>query len=359
MSAEGRSRLHVDATGSRRPPGHASEAPLLQLVDLGLSFPTPRGAIRAVDGVSLTLRRRSTLGIVGESGSGKSALARAIVRIHPPGSVAQRGQILLEGRDLAALREAEMRCVRGREIAIVFQDPMSALNPVKKIGKQIAETVDRHLGLTGASSRIRALELMHAVGLPAPESRFAEYPMSLSGGMRQRIAIAMALAGEPKILIADEPTTALDVTVQSQILELLRRLQTERDMAILLITHNLGIVASHCDETAVMYAGKVVERARTYDLLSQPRMPYTAALIATSPRLADPPHTRLTAIAGIPPNPLALPRGCRFFPRCGYGQSDCAEAEPPLAASADREHLYACWHPRPSVAETAGRMAGP
>ena len=337
------------AASARPAPARSPDAPLLQLVDLRVSFPTAKGLVHAVDGVSLTLARRSTLGIVGESGSGKSALGRSIMRLHPAGAAVQSGRILLEGRDLGSLSEKEMRRVRGREIAIVLQDPMSSLNPVKKIGKQIAETVDRHLGLTGAEARMRAIELMAAVGLSTPEARYDQYPMHLSGGMRQRIAIAIALAAEPRILIADEPTTALDVTVQAQILDLLHRLQVEREMSILLITHNLGIVAAYCDEAVVMYAGRVVEQARTDVLLRRPRMPYTEALIGTIPSLADPPHTRLAAIRGLPPSPLSRPAGCRFRGRCRYAREDCGAAEPPLAAGSERDHLYACWHPLASA----------
>jgi peptide/nickel transport system ATP-binding protein len=238
-----------------------------------------------------------------------------------------------------------MRNVRGKDIAMVFQDPMSSLNPVKKIGVQISEVLTRHLGLRGRTAAARSIELLTSVGISSPGERLHQYPHQLSGGMRQRVAIAIALACEPKLLIADEPTTALDVTIQAQILDLLRRLQLARNMAMILISHDLGVVAGHTDAVAVMYGGQIVERASTRTLFRDCRMPYTEALIRSAPNLPDPPHTRLRAISGRPPDMVRPPVGCRFNPRCDYATEVCRASRPALSATADPAHLYACWHP--------------
>ena len=318
--------------------------PLLEVVDLSTHFRTPHGTARAVDGVSFRLEQGRMLGIVGESGSGKSVLSRTIIDILArDGSVAYRGKILFEGRDLRQFTPRQMRRIRGREIAMIFQDPMSSLNPVKKIGVQITEVLTKRCGLSVSSARRRAVELLNSVGIADPERQLGNYPLHLSGGMRQRIAIAIALAAEPKLLIADEPTTALDVTIQGQILDLLQQLQRRHDMAIILITHDLGIVAGYADEVAVMYAGQIVERCETSRLLDQPRMPYTEALMKSVPVLSDPPHSRLHSIPGLPPNLMDIPEGCRFHERCRYVRDRCRRTAPQLTA--DSDHYYACWYP--------------
>jgi peptide/nickel transport system ATP-binding protein len=320
---------------------------LLEVTDLVTQFHAPHGTVRAVDGVSFLLQRGQTLGIVGESGSGKSVLARAIIRILArDGSASTTGRIAFEGRDLLKLSEPEMRDLRGKDIAMVFQDPTSSLHPVKRIGAQIGEVLTRHLGLRGRAAKARSVELLASVGIALPAERLHQYPHQLSGGMRQRVAIAIALACEPKLLIADEPTTALDVTIQAEILDLLRRQQLARNMAMILISHDLGVVAGHTDVVAVMYAGQMVERASTRSLFHDCRMPYTQALIRSAPHLPDPPHTRLHAISGRPPDMLRPPTGCRFNPRCDYATELCRADQPALsAADADGTHLYACWHP--------------
>ena len=329
-------------------------APLLEVVDLVTHFRTPRGTVRAVDGVSFSLQHGKTLGIVGESGSGKSVLSRTIIGIlAKDGSVVTRGRVLFEGRDLLALSEREMRDVRGKDIAMVFQDPMSSLNPVKRVGVQIGEVLTRHLGLRGKAADQRAVELLASVGIPSPDERLHQYPHQLSGGMRQRVAIAIALACEPKLLIADEPTTALDVTIQAQILDLLQRQRLARNMTMILISHDLGVVAGHTDAVAVMYAGQVVERAGTRALFRDCRMPYTEALIRSAPNLPDPPHTRLRAIPGRPPDMVDPPQGCRFSPRCDYATDRCRTSPPSRATDADSAHLYACWHPVGASPEAA------
>lgn len=320
--------------------------PLLEVKDLVTHFKTPRGTVRAVDGVSFAVERGKALGVVGESGSGKSVLSRTIIGIlAKDGSVATHGRILFEGRDLLALSEAEMRNVRGKDIAMVFQDPMSSLNPVKTIRAQIGEVLTRHLGLRGRAADARSIELLTSVGIPSAAERLHHYPHQLSGGMRQRVAIAIALACEPKLLIADEPTTALDVTIQAQILDLLQRQRIARNMAMILISHDLGVVAGHTDAVAVMYAGQVVEQARTRSLFRHCRMPYTEALIRSAPNLPDPPHTRLRAIPGRPPDMVDPPAGCRFGPRCDYATDMCRTTQPKLSADAEAGHVFACWHP--------------
>jgi peptide/nickel transport system ATP-binding protein len=322
-------------------------APLLEVTDLATHFQTPRGVVRAVDGVSFSIRQGQTLGVVGESGSGKSVLARTIIGILAgDGSATTTGRIAFEGRDLLKLSERQMREVRGKDIAMVFQDPMSSLNPVKRVGAQIGEVLTRHLGLRGRAAKTRSVELLDQVGIPLPAERLQQYPHQLSGGMRQRVAIAIALACEPKLLIADEPTTALDVTIQAQILSLLRRQQLVHTMAMILISHDLGVVAGYTDAVAVMYAGQMVERAATRSLFRGCRMPYTEALLRSAPNLSDQPHTGLRAISGQPPDMLQPPGGCRFNPRCDYATDLCRTDQPALsAAAADATHVYACWHP--------------
>src|SRR5256886_3896089 len=304
--------------------------PLLQVRDLRVEFRTERGVLRAVDGVSFQLDAGRTLGVVGESGCGKTVLSRSLLRLNPIAA----GAVLLEGRDLVAMDEAELRGVRGRDVSIVFQDPMTSLNPVLTIGVQIAETLVHHLEMSRRAARARARELLAAVGIPSPDARLGEYPHQLSGGMRQRVTIAMALACEPRLLIADEPTTALDVTVQAQILDLLQQQQRERGMAMILVSHDLGVVAGRTDEIAVMYAGRIVERAATRAIFERTRMPYTEALLRAIPRLERASHTRLLAIGGRPPDLVSPPPGCRFAPRCVRVQERCHRDEPPLQADA-------------------------
>ena len=284
----------------------AGDAPLLQVKNLSTHFATPRGTLRAVDGVSFELRQGSTLGIVGESGSGKSVLVRTVMNLLPNNATVPEGQVLYAGRDVRTLDAVESKHFWGTEMAMVFQDPMTSLNPVKRVGVQLTESIRFHLGLSNKAATARALDLLDQVGIPERKRRLTQYPHELSGGMRQRVIIAIALACEPKLLIADEPTTALDVTVQKQILDLLDSIQREQRMAMILITHDLGIVAGHADEVAVMYAGQIVERASTERLFRNVEHPYTEALLNSIPRIELPSHTRLDAIAGRPPD-MVLP----------------------------------------------------
>jgi peptide/nickel transport system ATP-binding protein len=319
----------------------------LEVVDLVTHFRTPKGVARAVDGVSFTLEKGKSLGILGESGSGKSVLSRSILDIlAKDGSVHITGQVLFKGRDLRKISARAMRDVLCLEIAMVFQDPMSSLNPVMKIGRQITEILEIRLGMSRTDARKRAIELLDLVAIPDAARQLDRYPMHLSGGMRQRVAIAVALAGEPDVLIADEPTTALDVTTQAQILAMLRQCQIDRDMAMILITHDLGVVHEYTDNVSVMYAGKMVENCPTPLLIADPRMPYSQALIGSAPNMANPPHTRLDAIPGLPPNLLAVPPGCRFAPRCKFAQPHCKVEMPPLTyETTPQPRCYACWHP--------------
>jgi peptide/nickel transport system ATP-binding protein/oligopeptide transport system ATP-binding protein len=315
--------------------------PLLRIESLRTVFRSSVGDIAAVDGVDLDVPRGRTLGIVGESGCGKSMLSLSVMRLVPaPGRIAQ-GRVLLDGKDLLTLSTAEMRQVRGSRVAMIFQEPMTSLNPVHSVGAQITEAMRAHdRSATAAELRDRAIDALKRVRLPSPERRFEDYPHQLSGGMRQRVMIAMALACRPALLIADEPTTALDVTVQAQILDLLRELQVETGMSIILITHDLGVVAEMADEVAVMYAGKVVERASAAEIFASPQHPYTLGLLGSIPRL-DEDRERLLAIEGTVPPPFALPQGCRFHPRCPFAIEACTRAQPALEAVAEG-HLAAC-----------------
>jgi peptide/nickel transport system ATP-binding protein len=324
----------------------ATDSPhLLEVKDLKTHFITARGRVRAVDGVSFALDRGKTLGIVGESGSGKTVLSRSVMNLLPRSNVVRDGQILFEGRDITGLDAKSMRKVWGIEMAMVFQDPMTSLNPVVKVGRQITESLRYHLDLDKNEARETAIALLRSVNIPEPEKRIDEYPHQLSGGMRQRVTIAIALACGPKLLMADEPTTALDVTVQAQILNLLARQQRERDMGMVLVTHDLGVVAGRTDEIIVMYGGKVVEKAPTPVLFSQMRMPYTEALLRSIPKLESRSHTKLKVIGGRPPDLINPPKGCNFSPRCPYAQPKCHEEEPPLVAADAPGHQYACWFP--------------
>jgi len=322
------------------------EGPLLELTDVSTHFRTPRGLVRAVDGVSFTLERGKALGIVGESGSGKTILSRSIMGLLPPRGTVRGGSIKFEGREIGNLDRKAMRGVWGKEMAMIFQDPMTSLNPVMKIGKQIAEPLQIHLGMNKQLAWATAERLLQDVRIPEAKRRLDQYPHEMSGGMRQRVMIAIALACGPTALFADEPTTALDVTVQAQILDLLGEQRRDRNMSLILVTHDLGVVAGHTDEIAVMYGGKLVEKASTKGLFANMKMPYTEALLQSIPKLDDPSHTRLNAIAGRPPDLVNPPKGCRFAPRCPYASDKCINEEPPLVPTAeDPNHLYACWYP--------------
>jgi oligopeptide/dipeptide ABC transporter ATP-binding protein len=320
-------------------------ADLLKVVDLKTHFRTDRGSVRAVDGVSLELAQGRTLGVVGESGSGKTILSRSIMGLLPRKNVIREGHIYYAGTDILGYSQDQMREIWGAEMAMVFQDPMTSLNPVMKIGKQITESLVHHLRMDKSEANETALALLQSVGIPEPDQRLGEYPHQLSGGMRQRVTIAIALACGPKILFADEPTTALDVTVQAQILNLLNRQQSERHMAMILVTHDLGVVAGRTDDIIVMYAGKVVEQAPTSVLFSKMKMPYTEALMSSIPKLENPSHTALEIIPGRPPDLVHPPRGCNFAPRCKYVQEKCLTEEPPLIQAETPGHLYRCWYP--------------
>jgi peptide/nickel transport system ATP-binding protein len=288
------------------------DGPLLELTDVTTHFKTPRGVVRAVDGVSFTLDRGKALGIVGESGSGKTILSRSIMGLLPPRGTIRGGSIKFEGREIGNLDRKAMRSVWGKEMAMIFQDPMTSLNPVMKIGRQIAEPLQIHLGMTKQNALATAERLLQDVRIPEAKRRLEQYPHEMSGGMRQRVMIAIALACGPTALFADEPTTALDVTVQAQILDLLGEQRRDRNMSLVLVTHDLGVVAGHTDEIAVMYGGKLVEKASTKGLFANMKMPYTEALLMSIPKLEDRSHTRLNAIAGRPPDLVNPPKGCRF-----------------------------------------------
>ena len=319
---------------------------LLEVRNLSVLFHTPEGTVRAVDRLSFSLGPRETLGVVGESGSGKSVTALAIMRLlpSPPAEVRSDG-IIFDGVDISSLPPSQMRDIRGDGIAMVFQDPMSSLNPSLTVGWQIAETVQRHHGLSRAAARRKAVDLLGMVGIAAPEKRVDDYPHQFSGGMRQRVMIAMAISCEPKLLIADEPTTALDVTVQAQILELITRLQEELGMAMILITHDLGVVADMADTINVMYAGRVMETSAAAELFARPSHPYTRGLLASIPRVDGDLPRRLQTIEGTPPILSAKARGCPFAPRCEFAMDRCRQETPPLdpVDAAHVDHRVACW----------------
>ncbi|HVA43837.1 MAG TPA: ABC transporter ATP-binding protein [Acidimicrobiales bacterium] len=340
MSTAGAERVGA-AAGNDGAPGDR----LLEIQNLRTYLKTSRGVVRAVDGVSLELRPGTTLGLVGESGCGKSMLLRSILGLLPRRSVERQGRILFEGQDLLSLPPSRLRRILGRDIGYVAQDPMTSLNPVLKVGQQVGETLRCHYGVSRSKARAEALELLQSVGIPEAERRLDQYPHQLSGGMRQRVSIAAALACHPKLLLADEPTTALDVTVQAQVLELLSRLARERSMAMILVTHDLGVVAGRTEQIAVMYAGQVVELSPTSDLFGNIQMPYTEALFKSIPRLSDVPHHRLVSIPGRPPDLRMQPTGCRFASRCTYTQPQCLTDAPALTEPGTSGHAYACWFP--------------
>jgi peptide/nickel transport system ATP-binding protein len=321
---------------------HMTSGPLLEVDDLRITFTDGRGRVtEAVAGTSFTIHRGKTLGIVGESGSGKSVTALSILRLLPMESARISGAIRFEGRDLTALPDRDIQDLRGNRMAMVFQEPMTSLNPSYTVGDQIGEALRRHRGLSSADARKDAIELLRRVRIPSPDTRVDDYPHKLSGGMRQRVMIAMALACAPALLIADEPTTALDVTIQAQILDLLRKLRDETGTAIILITHDLGVVAEMCDEAVVMYAGEIVERAPVETLFAAPEHPYTVGLIGSLPRLSEK-RAHLSAIPGTVPALDGTLSGCRFAPRCPFADARCKAEAPPLLAI-DPTHLSRCW----------------
>ncbi len=324
----------------------AARPPLLEVRDLAIEFDTEKGRVRAVNGVSFDVAPGDTLGIVGESGCGKTVTSLALLGLvpSPPGRIVG-GSIRLAGRDIVGLSDAEMRDVRGRDVSMIFQEPMTALNPVFSVGSQMTEVLRRHKQLTRKQARAAAIEMLGTVGIAAPEQRIDEYPHQLSGGMRQRVMIAMALSCGPRLLVADEPTTALDVTTQAQVMEQIVKLQEQFHMAVILITHDLGVVAETCRDVIVMYCGEVIEHAPVERLFAHPRHPYTAGLMASIPRVRDQKIARLPVIEGRVPDLLDLPHGCRFAARCVRRAERCDAERPALVSSPDGSGQVACWHP--------------
>jgi len=317
---------------------------LLEVQELKTTFATSGGLVRAVDGVSWDVNEGETVALVGESGCGKSVSALSIMRlVAPPAGRIESGRILFKGRDLLALSEPDMNAVRGCEIAMVFQEPMTSLNPVLTIGRQLTEGLEIHLNMSPTQARARAMELLGLVGIADPERRLDQFPHHFSGGMRQRMMIAMALACNPSLILADEPTTALDVTIQAQILELMQSLSKRLGVAMLIITHNLGVVARYADRVNVMYAGRIIERATAAELYANPRHPYTLGLLRSVPRLDEPRRARLDPIEGQPPDLSRLPAGCAFAPRCSYRVARCEAEAPALEAAGPPGHVTACW----------------
>jgi peptide/nickel transport system ATP-binding protein len=334
--------------------------PLLEVTDLVTHFQTDRGLVQAVNGVTFDIEEGKTLGVVGESGCGKSVLSRSIMNLLPRRRVVRGGQVVFDGQVTTAMKPKESRKLYGTGMAMIFQDPMTSLNPVVKIGRQLTEGLQLHFDMDKKFALDTAEELLRSVGIPEPRKRLSQYPFEMSGGMRQRIVIAIALACGPKVLFADEPTTALDVTVQKTILNLLAEQQRERRMAMILVTHDLGVVAGRTDDIMVMYAGQAVEKAPTEKLFGDMKHPYTAALLKSIPKIADPSHTRLDSIPGRPPNLITPPVGCRFAPRCPYADAKCHAELPPLeAVPGDPDHLFRCWKPLSIVAKNvASNLVG-
>ena len=320
---------------------------LLVVEDLSTTFATSNGRLSAVSHISLTLDQNETLGIVGESGSGKTVLARTIMGLQPRTNVEVTGSVLLNGHQMVGVSEDEKRKYWGTEVAMVFQDPMTSLNPVMRVGRQIDEALRVRMKMPKDAARARAIELLELVGIPSPQRRYRAYPGQLSGGMRQRVVIATALACSPQLLMADEPTTGLDVTIQAQILNLIDELKERLHMSVVLITHDLGVVATRTSRIIVMYAGRVVETGSTRDVFHRHRMPYTRALLESSPKVTSPSHTRLLAIPGRPPNLVNLPPGCSFAPRCASATQRCHEERPELQVDDTPGHAFACWNPLP------------
>jgi oligopeptide/dipeptide ABC transporter ATP-binding protein len=331
--------------------------PLLKVRNLSTYFFTEDGVVRAVDGVSLDIHRGEIVGLVGESGCGKTVTALSIMRLipSPPGRIVS-GEIWFEGVDLLKLDDDGIRSIRGHKIAMVFQEPMTSLNPVLTIGRQLTEPLEVHLKMEPRQARARAIELLEMVGIPEPHKRIDSYPHQFSGGMRQRVMIAMALACSPRLLLADEPTTALDVTIQAQILELMTQLTRELGTAVLIITHNLGVVARYAQRVYVMYAGKVVETAPAMELYHRPHHPYTLGLLRSVPRLDQGRKARLEPIEGFPPDMVHIPPGCAFHPRCPFRTERCQVEGPPLVAVGP-EHMVACWEWQRAVANAASPVS--
>jgi oligopeptide transport system ATP-binding protein len=323
-----------------------ASAPLLEVEDLRVEFTTRRGIVHAVNGISFGIAPGETLGIVGESGCGKSVTSLAILGLLAGNGRVRSGRALFEGRDLIKLKDRALRGIRGREIAMIFQDPMTSLNPVLTIGRQIRETLETHFDMNRKEAEARAVELIDRVGIPSAKARLRDYPHQFSGGMRQRAMIAMALACEPKLMIADEPTTALDVTIQAQILDLLRELVAEQNAALILITHDLGVVAGMCERVNVMYAGMFMETGSAEQLFASPRHPYTLGLLQSVPRLDMGRRAQLHPIEGSPPNMLRAPTACPFQPRCRY-EVDLSSREVPPLVEIERGHKVACFNPVP------------
>jgi oligopeptide transport system ATP-binding protein len=317
--------------------------PLLEVKNLQTQFFTQDGVVKAVDDVSFYVMPGETLGVVGESGSGKSMTGLSIMRLipNPPGKIVN-GEVTFNGRDIIKMSEEQVRSIRGNDIAMIFQDPMTSLNPVLTINRQISESLQLHMGMNKSQAKTRSIELLSMVGIPNPESRVDQYPHQFSGGMRQRVMIAMALSCNPKLLIADEPTTALDVTIQAQILDLMRNLQSETGAGVILITHSMGVVAGMADRVQVMYAGHIVETATTEEIFANPRHPYTVGLMKSIPRLDARDKEKLQPIRGLPPDLIELPDMCPFVPRCNYAREKCEQKNPPLL-EVTSGHYSACW----------------
>jgi oligopeptide transport system ATP-binding protein len=338
--------MAVQAQVNTSPTGVTSSGgtqPLLEVKNLKTQFFTQDGVVRAVDDVSFYVMPGETLGVVGESGSGKSITGLSLMRLipSPPGKIVN-GEVMFNGRNVLTMSDEQVRSIRGNEIAMIFQDPMTSLNPVLTINRQISESLILHMGMNKDQAKQRAIELLTMVGIPNPESRVDQYPHQFSGGMRQRVMIAMALSCNPKLLIADEPTTALDVTIQAQILDLMRNLQTETGAGVIMITHSMGVVAGMADRVQVMYAGHIVETASTEEIFANPRHPYTVGLMKSIPRLDARTKSKLEPIRGLPPDLIDLPDICPFVPRCNYAQEKCEQKNPPLL-EVGPGHFSACW----------------
>lgn len=316
---------------------------LLEVRDLKTYFFTQEGMVKAVDGISYDLQEGETLGLVGESGCGKSVSALSLMRLipDPPGKIVN-GEVIFEGRDILGMSDEEVRHIRGNKIAMIFQEPMTSLNPVLTIGRQLSEAVELHMHLDKQAARKRSVELLQAVGISDGERRVDDYPHQFSGGMRQRVMIAMGMSCNPKLLLADEPTTALDVTIQAQVLEVVQKLSKDMGTAVIIITHNLGVVARYAHRVNVMYAGRIIERASAAELYANPRHPYTLGLLHSIPRLDQALKEKLDPIEGLPPDLINLPPGCPFVPRCKFAKPKCSEEYPPLF-EVGKDHVAACW----------------